>query len=325
MKYLPIFLDLHAAPCLVVGGGVVGARRIALLREAGARVTVVAPELCEELAAAVTRGDVQHRARAYEGSDCQGQRVVIAATDEHAINERVAADARAAGIPVNVVDAPVLCSFIMPAIVDRSPVTVAVSTGGASPVLARLTRGRLEAVLHPDYGRLAELAARYRQEVKQRVPDGADRRRVWERALEGQVAALVLAGRMEEAERELERLIASDGPSMTRVAVVFAGDGDVQQLSLRALSRLGSADVIVHPQGGAEGVIALARRDAQRVAAHGGGAEQVVESALRALESRPGLGTLCIVLEGAARSELEHSMAVLGAIGELELIHPAPR
>ena len=142
MNFLPIFMNLKGQPCLVVGGGEVAARKVSLLLEAGARVTVVAPTLCTTLAQHVAEARITHRATEFTPTDEMNHALVIAATDDGAINRQISEAARKRGIPVNVVDQPELCSFIMPSIVDRSPVIVAVSSGGASPVLARLLRAR---------------------------------------------------------------------------------------------------------------------------------------------------------------------------------------
>lgn len=146
MDFLPIFVNIRNQPCLVVGGGEVAARKVALLRKAQAQVTVVSPELGRELSEMADKGEIRHVARNFEDADIEQPVLVIAATDQREVNEKVSALGKARGIPVNVVDNPPLCSFIMPSIVDRSPVQIAISTGGASPVLARMIRTKLEGV-----------------------------------------------------------------------------------------------------------------------------------------------------------------------------------
>ena len=170
MKYLPVFLELEARHCLVVGGGKVAARKVAMLLRAGANITVIAPQLCEELTKLRESGRVRHIGREFRDEDIDGMVLVIAATDNRAVNHQVSLVAKRQRIPVNVVDTPKLCSFIVPSVVDRSPVQVAVSTGGASPVLARLLRARLESFIPSAYGRLAVLVDEFRQKVKQRWP-----------------------------------------------------------------------------------------------------------------------------------------------------------
>ena len=181
MDFLPIFLNVRAQPCLVIGGGEVAARKVELLLKAQANVTLVSPELCKTLAALHRSGKFTHVAETFRAEQIGGQRVVIAATDDEIVNRAVAEAASARNIPVNVVDRPELCTFIMPAIIDRSPVVVAVSSGGASPVLARLLRARLESLVPASYGRLATLVGSFRDKVKARFAPGADRRVFWER------------------------------------------------------------------------------------------------------------------------------------------------
>lgn len=268
MKYLPIFLNLTDQPCLVVGGGEVASRKVATLLRAGARVRVVSPQLGPAIAELAGSGRIESVAKVFEPDDLAGFALVVSATGEQSVNEAVAAAARQRGIVCNVVDHPELCSFIFPAIVDRSPVIVAVSTGGASPVLARLVRARLEALLPAAYGRLADLAERFRPRVKQAVTDPARRRRFWERWLQGPVAELALAGREVEAAEQLERLLAAEGrasPSVGMVSLVGAGPGDPDLLTLRAFRLLQEADVVVYDRLVSPAVMALVRGDAERI------------------------------------------------------------
>ncbi|PVV05482.1 MAG: siroheme synthase, partial [gamma proteobacterium symbiont of Ctena orbiculata] len=166
MDFFPIFLDLKKRPCLVVGGGSIAERKTALLLRSGAEVTLISPDLCHNLTTWRDMGRYTHLERAFRDEDLNGQHLAIAATNDPAVNRRVAEIAESLRIPVNVVDQPALCSFIVPSIIDRSPVVAAVSTGGASPVLARLIRSRLESLIPAGYGRLAELCNRFRQRVK---------------------------------------------------------------------------------------------------------------------------------------------------------------
>ncbi len=262
MDFLPIFMNLRGEPCLVVGGGEVAARKCALLLRAGAKVTVCAPEL----APAFDTGRIEHRAARFREADLDGQALVIAATDDQAVNRAVAAAARARRIPVNVADQPELCTFILPSIIERAPLTVAISSGGASPVLARLLRARLESLIPAAYGRLAALAAEFRERVKARFR-GAERRRFWERALEGPIAEMVLAGRDAEARHALEaaledaRLALSGGD----VALVGAGPGDPDLLTFRALRLMQQADVVVYDQLVSKPILDLVRLEAERI------------------------------------------------------------
>ena len=266
MQHFPIFLDLAGRSVLVVGGGPVADRKVALLLSAGARVTVVAPTLGAALARRAASGRIAHVAAPFATRHLEGQTLVIAATDRRAVNAAVSRAAQATRLPVNVVDDARLSSFIMPAIVDRDPVTVAVSSGGAAPVLARLVRARIEAALPAATGRLAELAARLRPVVRRRLPAAA-RRGFWEALFEGRIAALVLAGRETEAEALASRAIdaAATTPLRGEVVLVGAGPGDPDLLTLGALRALQSADVIAHDRLLAPGILDLARRDAERI------------------------------------------------------------
>lgn len=245
MRFLPIFLDVRGEPCLVVGAGQVASRKAALLQRAGAEVTMTTQFREEELASYA---------------------VVIAATSDQAVNRAVAAAAKARRIPVNVVDQPALCTFILPSIIERAPLVVAVSSGGASPVLARLLRARLESMIPAAYGRLAALAAEFRDRVKARF-SGAERRRFWERALQGPIAELMLAGRDAEARRALAAAI--DDPRLAfsggEVALVGAGPGDPDLLTFRALRLMQQADVVVYDRLVSKPILDLVRLEAERV------------------------------------------------------------
>ncbi|WJW74370.1 siroheme synthase CysG [Thiohalobacter sp. IOR34] len=266
MDFLPVFFTLKDQPCLVVGGGAVAARKAGLLSRAGGRVRVVAPELGATLAERAARGEIEHRARTFEAGDLDGMRLVIAATDDRDINAEVSRLAQARGIPVNVVDDPALCSFIMPSILDRSPVMIAVSSGGTSPVLARQLRSRLESLIPSAYGRLAQLAEDYREAAKERLPDEAQRRRFWEDLLQGPVSEMVFAGRDAEAREALEAaLAAGHGASETgEVYLVGAGPGDPDLLTFRAVRLMQQADVVVYDRLVSQPILDMTRRDAER-------------------------------------------------------------
>ncbi|HEA26651.1 MAG TPA: bifunctional precorrin-2 dehydrogenase/sirohydrochlorin ferrochelatase, partial [Ectothiorhodospiraceae bacterium] len=171
MDFLPIFLNIKSQPCLVVGGGDIAARKASLLLEAGGAVTVVSPKLSSQMAQYVKEGRVEYLESTFDTPHLEGMKVIIAATDDSSVNEQVSAEAQKRSIPVNVVDNPDLCSFIMPSIIDRSPVQIAVSTGGASPVLARILRARLESSIPAAYGRLASMVNGFRDKVKARFDD----------------------------------------------------------------------------------------------------------------------------------------------------------
>lgn len=269
MDYLPIFLKLRDTPCLIVGGGEVAVRKLGLLLDAGAEVTVIASAADEAIVELAGRGLVRLRAKAFEAADSEGFRLVIAATDDREVNASVAAAANRRGIPVNVVDCPDLCDFIFPAIIDRSPVVIAVSTGGASPVLARQLRTRIEACIPSRFGTLARIAAGLRERVRQAIPEPRARRHFWERTLQGPAGELALQGREEEAESlllgEADAATRQDVPERGSVALVGAGPGDPDLLTLRALRLVQEADVVVYDRLVSPEILELVRRDARRV------------------------------------------------------------
>ncbi len=267
MDFLPIFLNLTGARCLVVGGGAVAARKSGLLLGCGAQVTVVAPTLGETLAAEKAAGRIEHLSTRFDESHLGGAALVIAATDDPAVNVAVSRAAKARALPVNVVDAPELCSFIFPSIVDRSPMIIAVSTGGASPVLSRLMRARLESLIPAACGRLAQMARQLRDRVKDRFANSAQRRIFWEKMLGGSFADLVLAGKAAEAERYFEQQLAAtqDEPPRGEVYLVGAGPGNPDLLTFRALKLMQQADVVVHDNLVSPAIVELCRRDAQRI------------------------------------------------------------
>ncbi len=266
MDFLPIFLDIRAQPCLVVGGGAVAARKTALLLRAGASVTVLSPALCRAFDRHLAEGNVVHRAARFSAEDVAEFALVIAATDDDAVNREVAAAARTRRIPVNVVDQPALCTFILPSIIDRSPVIAAVSSGGASPVLARLLRARLESLIPAGYGRLAMLAASFRSQVMSRF-EPAERRRFWERVLQGPIAELVFSGREDAARAALQRAIDDTRISLHggEVYLVGGGPGDPDLLTFRALRLMQQADVVVYDRLVSQPVLDLVRREAERI------------------------------------------------------------
>ncbi len=269
MDYLPVFLDLRGRQTLVVGAGSVAARKIELLLDAGAAVRVVAPQLGPQVQALVTAGRVEHAAHTFEPALLEGVVLAIAATNRDAVNAVVAAAARERQLPVNVVDDARLSTFVVPAIVDRSPVIVAIGTGGRSPVLARWVRARIERLLPARLGRVAELAGRWRARVAQAFRTLAARRRFWETVLDGRAAAYALDGRDDLADFELRRTLKREQTSGVRAAgsvvLVGAGPGDPDLLTLRAARELELADVVLYDRLVSPEVLARARRDAERI------------------------------------------------------------
>jgi uroporphyrin-III C-methyltransferase/precorrin-2 dehydrogenase/sirohydrochlorin ferrochelatase len=270
MQYLPVFLKVRGAPCLVIGGGEVALRKVHLLQKAGAQVLVAAPALCTGLQALADAASLRWLAGSYQPSMLDGMQVVIAATDDRSVNRRVSDDCRERRIPVNVVDDPELCSFVTPSIVDRSPVIVAISSGGSAPVLARMLRARLEASIPTAFGQLAMLAERFRRRVKESLPEPRQRLRFWERVFSGGIAEHVLAGHAAAAEKELGLALEQaarqqDQPVQGEVYLVGAGPGDPDLLTFRALRLMQQADVVLHDRLVQPAILDLVRRDAERI------------------------------------------------------------
>lgn len=267
MDYFPVFLDVKKRHCLLVGGGDVATRKGRLLTKAGAILRVVAPNISAELRELVVQHDGEMFEREYQTNDLEHCVLAIAATDNETLNEKISLDAQARFLPINVVDNPALCSYITPAIIDRSPLVIAISSGGESPVLARLLRAKLETLIPVGYGRLAKIASNWRDRVKTRFVSSDSRRRFWEKVLQGPAAELVLNGQEHSAEKIIANEIAKTDDSITQgeVYLVGGGPGDPELLTLRALRLMQQADVVLYDRLVSDGVMELVRRDAERI------------------------------------------------------------
>ena len=267
MEYFPFFFDLRGRTILLVGGGAVALRKAELLVRAGGRLIAVAPQIDAPLAAIVCNSGGEVRRREYDSADMDGCIIAVAATDDDVLNRRVRKDGQIRRVPVNVVDNPALCDFIFPALIDRSPLVAAVSSGGASPVLARRVRARMEMLLAPATGRLCEWCGALRDKVKAAVPESR-RRLFWERILDGAAAEAVLAGDEKRGGELLDdelRRFAADEIAAGEVYLIGAGPGAADLLTLRALRLLQKADVVVYDRLVSTAVLELARRDAEKI------------------------------------------------------------
>ena len=265
MDSLPIFMKIKGARCVVVGGGEVALRKVTMLLKADAAVEIVSPTLCEALADLVQSGVIHHLQTTFDQSHLNGATLVIAATDDEVINAQISEAAKASNIPVNVVDAPALCTFTMPSIVDRSPVVIAISSNGAAPVLARLIRAKIETMVPASYGRLAKLAGAFREAVKAKFATTQARRIFWEQTFQGPIAELVFSGQEEAAKQALENALeASETAQPTgEVYLVGGGPGDPDLLTFRALRLMQQCDVCVYDKLVSKEVMELVRRDAE--------------------------------------------------------------
>jgi uroporphyrin-III C-methyltransferase/precorrin-2 dehydrogenase/sirohydrochlorin ferrochelatase len=263
--YFAAFLDLRGKPGVVVGGGSVAALKAETLLRSGVRVTVIAPRLGERLAELVLLGALRHEDRRFQPGDLVGAEIAMAATDDAAVNAAVAAAARALRIPVNVADDAASSTFIMPSVVDRPPLQIAISSAGTSPVLARKLRTLIEQVVPFAFGRLAALAGRFRAASKRSYPDPEARRRFWEAVMDGPVADMVLSGNEVSAESALAEKLNEGKDLQGFVSLVGAGPGDPELLTLRALRVMQRANVVLYDHLVAPALVDLARRDAERI------------------------------------------------------------
>jgi len=268
VDYLPIFLKLTDEPCLVVGGGETAQRKIDLLLRARAQITVVAPDITNHIHTLVKRGRIDYIRDQFYDEYLDKTRIVIIATNNIDTNKRVAAAARKLRLPINVVDQPALCDFIIPSIVDRSPVIVAVGTGGTSPVLARILRAKLETIIPASYGQLAILARDFRAKVRSKLPTTQQRRAFWEQVFQGPIAEMMFSGKENKARHLLNKLLNSADPHSFKqgeVYLVGAGPGDPDLLTFRALRLMQQADVVLYDRLVSDGVLDLVRREADRI------------------------------------------------------------
>ncbi|MEQ1601970.1 MAG: uroporphyrinogen-III C-methyltransferase [Methylophilaceae bacterium] len=267
METFPIFLKLKGRRCVVIGGGEVAARKVSMLLKAGATIEVIAPEFCSALSDLFTAGKIAYTHALFTPLQLDEACLVIAATNSPAINQEVSQAAQQKNIPVNVVDSPELCTFTMPSIVDRSPIVIAISSSGVAPVLARQIRSKIETMVPATYGRLAVLAAEFRDRVKQRFSVMQERRIFWEDVFQGSIAEQVFSGQESSARAALQDVLAGKVQTTPRgeVYLVGGGPGDPDLLTFRALRLMQQADVCVYDKLVSPEVMALVRRDAALV------------------------------------------------------------
>ncbi len=266
MDCLPLFHKLQGRDVLLVGGGEMALRKARVVLDAGAVLRVIAPCISTELQNLVAAQEGRCLLREYQDSDMQGCCLVLATTDQPEVNAAIAYQAQAAGIPVYAVSATELSTVMFPAIVDRSPLIIALSTAGHAPVLARLVRAKIETLLPASYGRLAGLAARFRDQVRALLPQVQPRRAFWEGVFQGQVAEHVFAGREQQAEQVLlEKIQGADAQVRGEVYLVGAGPGDPDLLTFKALRLMQQADVVLYDRLVAPAILDLCRRDADRM------------------------------------------------------------
>lgn len=267
MQALPIFINITQRLCVVIGGGEVALRKVSLLLRANASVKLFAPEICSQLQALVDAEKITYIPAHFEPQQIHMACLVIAATDDEAVNCAVSVAAKAQNIPVNVVDAPALCTFTMASIVERAPIVIAISSEGTAPVLARYIRTKIETMLPAGYGRIAAIAGEFRDKVKARFSTSQERRIFWEGILQGPIVERILAGQESAARLALEKAIADqpDTQQMGEVYLVGGGPGDPDLLTFRALRLMQQCDVCVYDKLVSPEVMDLVRRDAELI------------------------------------------------------------
>ncbi len=267
MDFLPLFHNLEGRHVLIVGGGAVALRKASLLVTVGAKLHVIAEHIKPELIELLANHKGSYAEQAYQSIALNKYVLVIVATNNPQLNKQIADQARQSNVAVNVVDNLQLSSVIFPAIIDRSPIMIAVSTGGGSPVLARLLRTKLESLLPNNYAKLAMLAKKFRDKVKSHFSYPEQRRIFWEKILQGPVAEQALAGQLQQAEQQLQNLLdnCQDTSPQGEVYLIGAGPGDPDLLTFKALRLMQQADVILYDRLITPAILKLCRRDAEHI------------------------------------------------------------
>ncbi len=270
MDFLPIFLDIRDKLVVVDGGTTVAARRVERALLAGAEVHVFDPALCDEFNPLLKNPKLTHHKRPIEETDIQGAIVAYGASENDTRDKTLHAGAKKAGVLANVADVCEYCDFITPSVVDRSPLVVAISSGGTAPVIARILRARIESILPPAYGRMAEFLGKFREKVLSGIESTRARRRFWENMIDGPVGDRFLSGDTEGAETQLLQTIEEtrEGKALSEQGEVFlvgAGPGDPDLLTFRALRLMQRADVVLYDRLVGDPVLELIRRDAERI------------------------------------------------------------
>lgn len=267
MQALPIFINITKRRCVVIGGGDVAARKVTMLLKANAAVVLYSPELCHELSELVNAEKVTHINANFEPTQLEDACLVIAATDDEAVNTAVSLAAKALNIPVNVVDSPALCTFTMASIVERSPIVIAISSEGNAPVLARYIRTKIETMLPASYGRIAEIAGEFRDKVKAKFATTQQRRIFWEGILQGPIVERILSGQDDLARKALNDVLSDkvDLKHHGEVYLVGGGPGDPDLLTFRALRLMQQCDICVYDKLVSPEVMELVRRDAELI------------------------------------------------------------
>ncbi len=267
MELLPIFINIRGRHCIIIGGGEVAYRKAVLLARAGAALTIVSEAVSDQLSELCLNNNYTQIIASFDESQLSNAVLVIAATDSLAVNERVSNAAKRLNIPVNVVDQPSLCSFIVPSIVDRTPIVIAISSSGSSPVLIRKIKELNETLVPAKIGEFARLLQSFRKSVKAKIKNFDARIRFWEQLVDSEIAELVYAGNVELARQKIEEqlLTAKSQVMAGEVYLVGAGPGDPDLLTLRALRLMHKADIVLYDRLVSDDILQKVRADAEKI------------------------------------------------------------
>jgi len=265
MNYFPIFLDAKKIDAIVIGGGDVAARKIELLLKTTQKITVMSDKLLPSVERLVKTHQLSWLEHPYQPGHFANKNLVIAATDNSEVNKAAYQEADALNIFVNVVDQPELCSYITPAILDRSPMIVAISSSGSAPILVRMLREQIEKILPSGYGRLADFSLKFRDHVKARVKGLRNRRTFWENTLQGPIGQAILLGKTQQAEQQLIASLKDQvSPPAGEIVFIHTQDGDPDHLTLKAHREMQFADAVFYDDEVNLSLIEYVRRDADK-------------------------------------------------------------
>ena len=266
MEIFPISLKLQQQPCLIVGGGRIAYRKAVLLAKAGAILHVIAPEIEPDLLTLVQQTQGQYIAEDFQQQvNLRDYRLVIAATNDAVVNQQVFEACEAEKVLVNSVDDPPHCRFMVPAIIDRSPLIISVASNGTSPVLSRQIRTQLETLIPHGMGKLAEFSGKWRTTVKQKITNPDERRIFWEDLYASPLKEQVFNGNEAEADQLIEQALQEWKTPKGEVYLVGAGPGDPELLTLKALRLMQQADVVIYDRLVSQPIMDLCRRDAEKI------------------------------------------------------------
>ena len=265
MKYFPVFLDATKVSALVVGGGEVATRKIELLLKTTTNITVMSEKVCTSIERLINAHQLTWLMHNYQAGHLTDINLVIAATDDIAVNKAVHDEAVPLKILTNVVDQPELCTYITPAIIDRAPMIIALSSSGSSPILIRMLREQIEKTLPQAYGKLADFSFKFRDHVKARVKGLRNRRSFWENTLRGPIGQAVLDGKQQQAEQQLIASIKQEiAPPSGEIIFIQTQDGNPDNLTLSAHRAMQFADAVFYDEEVNADLIEYVRRDAEK-------------------------------------------------------------